>query len=155
MVLHCGFLKSAFCQHGLIYYFQLNPHIYSVDIFCYESEVAQSCPTLCDPMDCSPSGPPSMGFSRQEYWGGLPFPTSEDLPDPGIKPVSSCISCISWWILYHCTTWGTLFIPIIASKPCLPFISSFAKNTFSYYPWLFLLFGSLGSLLHTVFHDVS
>ena len=27
----------------------------------------------------------SMGFSRQEYWGGLPFPSPEDLPDPGIK----------------------------------------------------------------------
>ena len=30
----------------------------------------------------------SMGFSRQEYWSGLPFPSPEDLPDPGIKPVS-------------------------------------------------------------------
>ena len=29
--------------------------------------------------------PPSMGFSRQEYWSGLPFPSSRDLPDPGIK----------------------------------------------------------------------
>ena len=35
------------------------------------SEVAQSCPTLCDPVDCSPSGSSSMGFSRQEYWSGL------------------------------------------------------------------------------------
>ena len=32
--------------------------------------------------------PPSMGFSRQEYWNGLPFPSSGDLPDPGIKPGS-------------------------------------------------------------------
>ena len=31
---------------------------------------------------------PSMGFSRQEYWSGLPFPFPEDLPDPGIKPGS-------------------------------------------------------------------
>ena len=30
--------------------------------------------------------PPSMGFSRQEYWSGLPFPSPGDLPDPGIKP---------------------------------------------------------------------
>ena len=29
--------------------------------------------------------PPSMGFSRQEYWSGLPFPSPEDLPDPGIE----------------------------------------------------------------------
>ena len=37
-----------------------------------ESEVAQSCLTLSDPMDYSPPGPPSMGFSRQEYWSGVP-----------------------------------------------------------------------------------
>ena len=30
----------------------------------------------------------SMGFSRQEYWNGLPFPSPEDLPNPGIKPRS-------------------------------------------------------------------
>ena len=32
--------------------------------------------------------PPSMGFSRQEYWSGLPFPPSGDLPNPGIEPGS-------------------------------------------------------------------
>ena len=32
--------------------------------------------------------PPSMGFPRQEYWSGLPFPSPEDLPDPGIEPRS-------------------------------------------------------------------
>ena len=30
--------------------------------------------------------PTSMGFSRQEYWSGLPFPSPGDLPDPGIEP---------------------------------------------------------------------
>ena len=40
-----------------------------------ESEVAHSCPTLRDPMDCSPPGPPSMGFSRQEYWNGVLLPS--------------------------------------------------------------------------------
>ena len=30
----------------------------------------------------------SMGFSRQEYWSGLPFPPPRDLPDPGIEPTS-------------------------------------------------------------------
>ena len=30
--------------------------------------------------------PPSVGFSRQEYWSGLPFPSPGDLPDPGIEP---------------------------------------------------------------------
>ena len=35
--------------------------------------------------------PPSMGFSRQEYWSGLPFPSPGDLPDPGIKPWSPAL----------------------------------------------------------------
>ena len=34
---------------------------------------------------------PSMGFSRQEYWSGLPFPSPGDLPDPGIEPRSSAL----------------------------------------------------------------
>ena len=35
----------------------------------------QSCLTLCDPRDGSPPGSPSLGFSRQEHWSGLPFPS--------------------------------------------------------------------------------
>ena len=35
----------------------------------------QSCPTLCDPLDSSHQAPPSLGFSRQEHWSGLPFPS--------------------------------------------------------------------------------
>ena len=40
-----------------------------------ESEVAQSCPTLSDPMDCSLSGSSVHGFSRQEDWSGVPLPS--------------------------------------------------------------------------------
>ena len=53
-----------------------------------ESEVAQSCQTLCDSQTVAHQAPPSMGFSRQEYWSGLPFPSAGDLPDPGIEPRS-------------------------------------------------------------------
>ena len=35
----------------------------------------QSCPTLCDPIDGSPPGSSSLGFSRQEHWSGLPIPS--------------------------------------------------------------------------------
>ena len=41
--------------------------------------------------------PLSMGFSRQEYWSGLPCPSPGVLPDPGIPYVS----CIGRWVLYH------------------------------------------------------
>ena len=40
-----------------------------------ESEVAQSCPTLAIPRTAAYQAPPSMGFSRQEYWSGLPLPS--------------------------------------------------------------------------------
>ena len=36
--------------------------------------------------------PLSMGFPRQEYWSGLPFPSPGDLPDPGIDPVSPALA---------------------------------------------------------------
>ena len=110
----------------------------------------QSCPTLCDPMDCSLPGfsvhgilqartlervaisfsnawkwkvkvkslsrvwllatpwtaahqaPPSMGFSGQQYWSGVPLPSPEPLPDPGIKPASPVSGRR---ILYHWATW--------------------------------------------------
>ena len=45
---------------------------------------------LCDHMYCSPPGS-SMEFSKQEYWGRLPFPSPGDLPDPGIKPRSPAL----------------------------------------------------------------
>ena len=40
-----------------------------------ESEVAQSCPTLATPWTAAYQAPPFMGFSRQEYWGGVPLPS--------------------------------------------------------------------------------
>ena len=39
------------------------------------AKLLQSCPTLRDPIDCSPPGSPSLGFSRQEHWSGLPLPS--------------------------------------------------------------------------------
>ena len=55
--------------------------------------VTQACPTLCNPMDCSPPGqaPMPLGISRQEYLSGLPFPSPGDLPNPGIKPASPAL----------------------------------------------------------------
>ena len=52
------------------------------------NEVAQSCPTFATPWTIAYQAPPSMGFSRQECWSGLPFASSGDLPDPGIEPGS-------------------------------------------------------------------
>ena len=56
-----------------------------------KSEVTQSCPTLATPWTVAHQAPLSMGFSRQEYWSGLPFPSPGDLPKPGIGPGSPAL----------------------------------------------------------------
>ena len=47
--------------------------------------IAQLCPTLGHPWTVAWQAPLSMGFPRQEYWTGLPFPSPGDLPNPGIE----------------------------------------------------------------------
>ena len=51
----------------------------------------KSCPTLVTPWTIALQAPLSMGFSRQEYWSVLPFPSPGDLPDSGIKPGSPAL----------------------------------------------------------------
>ena len=46
-----------------------------------ESEVAQSCPTLATPWTAAHQAPPSMGFSRQKYWSGVPLPSPPNIPN--------------------------------------------------------------------------
>ena len=50
--------------------------------------VTKSCPTLVTSWTVACQAPLSMGFSRQEYWSGLPFPAPGDLPNPRIEPRS-------------------------------------------------------------------
>ena len=57
--------------------------------------VTELCPTLETPQTVALQVPLSMGFPRQEYWSELPFPSPGDLPDPGIKPATSCVSCVA------------------------------------------------------------
>ena len=48
-----------------------------------------------------------MGFPRQEYWSGLPFPSPGDLPDPGIEPRSPALTGIGRQILYRLSHQGS------------------------------------------------
>ena len=57
-------------------------------ICIYVCMLIQLCPTLATPRTIAHQASLSMGFSKQEYRSGLPFPTPGDLPDPGIKSVS-------------------------------------------------------------------
>ena len=66
----------------------------------------QSCPTLCDPTDCSPSGSSVHGILKQEYRSGLPFPSSGDLLNPGTEPDSLMSPALGSRFVTTITTWG-------------------------------------------------
>ena len=59
---------------------------------CEKVKVTQSCPTLVTTWSVAHQAPLSMGFPRQEYWSGLPFPSPGDLPNTGIKPASPVLA---------------------------------------------------------------
>ena len=59
--------------------------------------VAKSCPTLETPWTIACQTPLSTGFSRQEYWSGLSFPSPGNLPDPGIELWSPVLQADSLW----------------------------------------------------------
>ena len=67
--------------------FLANLILYFLHFFIYY--VAKSCPTLfATPWTVARQAPLSMGFSRQDYWSGLPCPPPGDLPNPGMEPTS-------------------------------------------------------------------
>ena len=74
--------------------------------------VAQSCLTCCALLIVAHQAPLSVGFSRQEYWSGLPFPPG-DLPDPGVEPVSPLSPCIGRQILLPQSHLGSLLVALI------------------------------------------
>ena len=70
------------------------------------AKLHQSCLTLCDTRNFSPPGSLSVGFSRQEYWRGLPLPPPGDLLDSGIKPASLMSPVLAGGFFATSTTLG-------------------------------------------------
>ena len=95
--------------------------------------VAQSCPTLCDPMDCSLPGSSVRGIFQArilEY----SFPSPGDLPDPGIK-----LGLLHWrQILYHLSYWEPIFVVQFGIRKWD--VSGFvlSSDCFGYYRFLWL-----------------
>ena len=92
-------------RHAIMYAyvsFYVYISIYVYVRVCVRS-VAQLCPTLCNPMDCSPPGSSGIFQARILEWVAISYSRGSSWPNDGIH--ISCISCIGRWILYHCTTW--------------------------------------------------
>ena len=84
-ILDYHFMNNRICRDACFGNISLGFRIY------FSSKVAKSCPTLATPWTVACQAPLSMGFSRQEYWRGLPFPSPGDLPDLGIEPGSPAL----------------------------------------------------------------
>ena len=89
--------------------------------------VTQSCPTLCDPIDCSCQAPLLMGCPRQGCWSGLPFPSPGDLFNPGTERASlACPELQADFLPLH--HWGSpvcvyahthTYLPSLVTQSCL------------------------------------
>ena len=76
-----------------------------------------SCSVVSDsgtPWTVAHQAPLSVRFSRQEYWSGLPFPSTGDLPDPGLT--SDLLHC--WRILYHLSQQGRIRVDLKSHTWC-------------------------------------
>ena len=91
----------------------VSSHAVLVDIWDkipYVCTLSTSCVQLVvTPWTIAHQAPLSMGFSRQEYWSGLPCPPPGDLPDPGIEPVSLMSPALAGRFLTTSTTWEAQF----------------------------------------------
>ena len=82
-ILYKAVLKSFSCLRIRIdsWYFHI--------VVCFQ--LLNPVQLLCDSMEQPHQAPLSMGFPRQGYWSGLPFPSPGDLPDPGVRPRSPAL----------------------------------------------------------------
>ena len=67
--------------------------------------VTQSCPTLCNPMDCNPLCSSVHGIFQAAILEGVAMSSSRESFQLRDQTCISCLSCIGRWILYHCATW--------------------------------------------------
>ena len=96
-------------------------HICFANIFFFS--VIQSCPTVFGPWTVAPrQAPLSMKFSRQVCCSGLPFPTPEDHPDPGLDPMSLAPSALAGGFFTTSATWEAHFLLVCVfsfSQQCI------------------------------------
>ena len=86
-------LVRDFHSHGVVWVFLF--FFFATSRPVLGGLVTKSCPTLTTPWTVACQAPQSIGFSRQEYWSGLPFPSPGDLPEPGIEPRSPALQAVS------------------------------------------------------------
>ena len=102
-VLFPKILKENSCFH----HFSQSITIFSM-LLCVCAEPLPLCLTRCNPVTVAQQTPLSMGFSKKEYWSGLPCPPPGDLLDPGIEPISLIFPVLAGRFFTASATWETL-----------------------------------------------
>ena len=92
--------------------------------------IAKLCPTLVTPWAVAPQTPPSVGFPRQKYWSGLPFPSPGDLPDPGIEPRSPMLQADSFFFFFFCRQ----ILYQLSRRPQTMFWGFLLQGTYTVFP---------------------
>ena len=75
---------------------------------CMHAKLIQSCPTLCDPRDCSLPGSSVHGILQERIMEWVAMPSSRGSSPPKDRTHISYISCNGRRVLYHCATWEAL-----------------------------------------------
>ena len=88
----------------------------SLDLCCL---VAKLCLTHVSPWTVARQVPLPMGFSRQEYWSGLPFPPPVYLPDPGIEPVSVASHALTGGFFTIMSPGASLVAQMVKNPPAM------------------------------------
>ena len=106
--------------------------------------IVKLCPTICNPTTAACQAPLSMGFSRQEYRSGLPFPSPGHLPDPGME--TACLASPALAGEFSTTephkgvsTHGDDIIVVVSNRWTLLYPKGFLKSFLSISPGLLLI----------------
>ena len=93
---------------------------YSMYFFIMHVCVLSFVQLFATPWTVTQQTPLFMGFSRQESWSGLPFPTLGVFPNPGIKPTSLVSPELAGRFFTHCTTWeaSLYWVSILKKRGC-------------------------------------
>ena len=101
---HMATLFLIFCETSILFSnfhghtnFHSHQHCTGVPFLCAVLSHFSHVQLFVTPWTVAHWAPLSIGFSRQEYWSGLPFPTPGDLPDSGIKPESPALQADYLW----------------------------------------------------------
>ena len=120
----------------------------------------QSCQTLCDPVDCSLPASLSMGFSRQEYWSGLPFPLQEIFLTQELNLCLLCLPALATGFFPTSAAWEAqwyltrtlICISVKEWSECI-FMGPFFFFLPSLYLLFMCLFKSSDLFLNVLFYD--